>query len=194
MRSALADSPEAHAPSGVFQDWTINAGNPKGRLILLAFRTASRFASRSGVGWFIPRTIVGVSYRFFVEWVLGVEIPWRLRLGPYATVYHGQSLVINDHTTIGRNVILRHNVTIGHKKSGGECPCIGDYVEIGAGAIILGGISIGDHAVIAAGAVVTKSVPAGTSVAGNPAAPMRTSVTSQQAQEDDGSRRAQAND
>ena len=51
---------------------------------------------------------------------------------------------------------------------------IGDYVYIGAEALIMPGVTIGDHALIAAGSVVTKSVPSGIVAAGNPARPICT--------------------
>ena len=56
-------------------------------------------------------------------------------------------------------IVIRQNVTIGQVRD--QYPVIGNRVEIGAGAIILGGVTIGDDAVIAAGAVVVKDVPAG---------------------------------
>jgi serine O-acetyltransferase/putative colanic acid biosynthesis acetyltransferase WcaB len=84
-------------------------------------------------------------------------------------VYHGAGIVINGRTVLGDDVAIRQNVTIGNARSGGPCPVIGDRVELGAGAIVIGGISIGDDARIGAGAVVTKDVPAGATAVGNPA-------------------------
>ena len=61
--------------------------------------------------------------------------------------------------------MLRHNVTIGNIRRGpGDttaCPVIGDGVEFGAGAVVVGPITVGDKALIGANAVVSKDVPAG---------------------------------
>ena len=73
--------------------------------------------------------------------------------------WHPVGIVIGGKSRIGEGCIIRQNVTIGQVRD--PHPVIGDRVEIGAGAIILGGVTIGDDAVIAAGAVVVKDVPAG---------------------------------
>ncbi|MFA5493690.1 MAG: DapH/DapD/GlmU-related protein [Porticoccaceae bacterium] len=73
--------------------------------------------------------------------------------------WHPVGIVIGGKSRIGEHCIIRQNVTIGQVRD--RYPVIGDRVEIGAGAIILGGITIGDDAVIAAGAVVVRDVPAG---------------------------------
>ncbi|CCW10914.1 MULTISPECIES: serine O-acetyltransferase [Rhodococcus] len=153
----------------VFQDWAANAGNPKARIVLVTFRLAH--ALRSTRYWRINPAVllVGVVYRVMVEWILGIEIPWKTKIGPNFVVYHGIGIVINDGTIIGRGVTLRHNVTLGTKTHGGPAPRIEDDVEIGASAIIIGDITIGRGAVVGAGAVVSKDVPAGAVVVGNPA-------------------------
>lgn len=113
-----------------------------------------------------------ILYRISIEWVLGIELPWNLEIGKGIHLYHGHSLVINDKSKIGANVILRHCTTIGSKilPNGIECaPEIGDNVDIGSNAVILGNIHIGNNAIIGAGAVVVKDVPKDAVVGGNPA-------------------------
>lgn len=150
---------------------TANRGNPKGRVVLGAFRLAhaARGTGRAPV-WSLP--IVAL-YRVVIDWLLGVEIPPSLRAGPGLCVWHGTGLVLHKGVVLGQGVTLRHGVTIGILGDGRDdtavAPVIGDRVDIGAGAIILGPITIGDDAVIGAGSVVITDVPAGATAVGNPA-------------------------
>ena len=84
---------------------------------------------------------------------------------------HYGTIVINRRSKIGKNVVVMHNVTLGAKGRSKDMnvPQVGDNVYIGAGATLLGGISIGDNCTIGAGSVVTKNVKEGTIVVGNPA-------------------------
>ena len=85
---------------------------------------------------------------------------------------HPIGIVINKNAKIGRNCTIWQNVTIGDKCSktnNGTYPTIGDNVQIFAGSIIVGGITIGNNAVIGAGTVVLKDVPENATVVGNPA-------------------------
>jgi putative colanic acid biosynthesis acetyltransferase WcaB len=156
-----------------------NPRDPRSQLILIMFRLAQGAYRSDGTLrlWCIPLV---VGYRFITEFILGIELRPRTSVGPGLSIYHGFSIVVNDHAIIGKDVKLRHNVTIGHLRPGGPSPVIGDGVEFGAGAIVLGGVHIGDGAVIGAGAVVTKDVPAGYVAVGNPATirPRRSSVSS----------------
>lgn len=158
------------------QDWEANRANPKGRLIMVLFRLAHALKHGSRL-WLPVAVVYGVFYRVFVEWFLCVELPWKTRVGPGLRLDHGQGLVVNDHTVIGKNCLLRHAITIGNKQradgSYSGSPVIGDGVDIGAQVVILGEVKVGDRAVIGAGSVVTKDVPAGTVVAGNPARVLR---------------------
>lgn len=150
-------------------DLAANRGQAKGAFVVLAYRVAH--SARGPVGR-RPRLVsipVGVAYRFFVEWILTVEIPWGTQIGSELRVYHGAGIVINDRTVIGSNVGIRQHVTIGNSGTDGPCPVIEDNVELGAGCIIIGDITVGRGAVVGAGAVVTKDVPAGATVVGNPA-------------------------
>ncbi|MGL5178889.1 MAG: serine acetyltransferase [Aeromonas veronii] len=103
----------------------------------------------------------------------GLDISPRARLGWGLRLYHPQNIVIGDGVQMGRDCILRHNCTLGNKpdRQSGQLlsPSVGDGVEFGTGAIVIGAIAIGDHASVGAGAVVTRSVPARAVVAGNPA-------------------------
>lgn len=153
----------------IFGDLESNRGNPRIQMLLILYRIASRArrpTSRAPRWYAIP---VGVVYRLVSEWIFGVELPWKTRVGSSLTVHHGYMLVVNDGTVIGDNVILRHGVTLGNLMPGGPCPTIEDRVDIGASATILGGVKIGSGARIGAGAVVTKDVPAGAIAVGVPA-------------------------
>lgn len=114
-----------------------------------------------------------VAYRFVTEWLFQIELPAATQIGKGLIIDHGFALVVNKHTIIGDDCRLRHCVTIGCKVNAdgtqGPSPRIGHRVEVGAGAIIIGDITIGNDAVIGAGAVVTKDVPEGAVVVGNPA-------------------------
>lgn len=153
----------------IFQDWTSNVGNIKARFVLVLFRAAKFVRTR-------PMPVVLILspylffYRIFVEWLLAIELPWGVDLGPGAKIYHGFGLVVHANTKIGKNVILRHNTTIGLAHTNIiSVPIIGDNVDIGSNVVILGDISIGNNSIIGAGSVVTKSIPPNCIVVGNPA-------------------------
>lgn len=86
---------------------------------------------------------------------------------------HPVGIVINKHVQIGENTLIYQNVTIGDGKrnpeTGRTSPIIGKNVVIYSNSVIIGGITIGDKAIIGAGSVVLHDVPAGATVAGNPA-------------------------
>ena len=95
---------------------------------------------------------------------LGIQIPYNTNIGGGFSIHHYSCIVIHGKTTIGKNFNLRHGVTIGDINGG--FPLIGDNVTVGAGAKILGGITIGDNVKIGANAVVTKDVPSNSTVVG----------------------------
>lgn len=153
-------------------DMNANRGNLKGKLVVFAFRLAHLFSGfRKGV--LFPIWVVCIPYlvlyRVCIEWILGIELPQKTEIGPGLIIWHGQGTVVNDHSVLGANVQLRHNVTIGNREFYGPCPIIEDDVDIGAGAFILGPIRIGKGARIGAAAVVLQDVPAGAIAVGNPA-------------------------
>lgn len=93
------------------------------------------------------------------------------QFGPGFVLVHSQGVVINSAVKGGQNIKIEHQVTIGAEK--GAAPILGNNVFIGAGAKILGVVTIGNDAKIGANAVVTKDVPAGATAVGIPAKVVR---------------------
>jgi serine acetyltransferase len=150
-------------------DLAANRGNAKGMVVLVGYRVA---AAVRGTGrrplWAVPILAV---YRVVVDWVLGVELPPSVVAGPGLRIWHGTGLVVHANVRLGADVTLRHNTTLGAKGEAHDAPApvLGDRVDVGAGAIVLGDLTVGDDAVVGAGAVVVDDVPAGATVVGNPA-------------------------
>jgi len=113
--------------------------------------------------------VCGSYYSFISGWLLGVDISYNTKIGKGLVIYHGMGLVINPLSTIGENIILRHNTTIGNAHINGAAPQIGDNVDVGCHSVIIGDIYIGDNCIIGAGTLINKNVPDNCIVVGNPA-------------------------
>ena len=95
----------------------------------------------------------------------GAHLGYGAHFADVPVLPHGlYGIIISHHASVGKNCVIYHQVTIGEAKDGEGAPQIGDYVKIGAGAKLLGPISVGDHARIGANCVVTQDVPANASV------------------------------
>ncbi|MCU1498272.1 MAG: putative transferase [Acidimicrobiales bacterium] len=149
------------------RDLDANRGETKSLLLVVAYRlaAAAHAASRRSPVHRLAALPILVAYRIVVEWVLGVELPPATAVGPGLRIRHGQGLVVNPSSRLGADVLLRHGVTIGNIRRGpGDVtasPVVGDGVEIGANAVVVGPIRIGAGARIGAGTVVSTDVPAG---------------------------------
>ncbi len=108
------------------------------------------------------------------RFLTGIEIHPGAKLGRRLIIDHGMGVVIGETAEIGNDVYIYHQVTLGGTSSEQvkRHPTVGNNVIIGAGAKVLGAISIGDNARIGANAVVIAPVPAGTTVVGIPARPV----------------------
>jgi serine O-acetyltransferase len=106
-----------------------------------------------------------------VSEVFGVDIHPAARIGRGIMIDHAHSIVVGETAVVGDNVSMLHSVTLGGtgKEDGDRHPKIGNGVLIGAGAKVLGNITIGHCTRIAAGSVVLMDVPACKTVAGVPA-------------------------
>ena len=105
------------------------------------------------------------------RFLTGIEIHPGATIGRRFFIDHGMGVVIGETAEIGDDVTLYHGVTLGGTswKEGKRHPTLGRGVVVGAGAKILGPITIGDEAKIGSNAVVVKDVPAGATAAGIPA-------------------------
>lgn len=103
--------------------------------------------------------------------VFGVDIHPAARVGKGIMFDHAHSIVIGETAVVGDNVSILHAVTLGGtgKDEGDRHPKIGDGVLIGAGAKVLGNITVGRCSRIAAGSVVLQDIPEKSTVAGVPA-------------------------
>jgi len=103
--------------------------------------------------------------------VYGIELPYSVILGRRVVIEHQGAIVIHGNCQIGDDCILRQGVTLGNKtlERPMDAPILGKRVNVGAGAKILGAVTIGDDATIGANAVVLSDVPAGAIAVGIPA-------------------------
>ncbi len=101
----------------------------------------------------------------------GIEIHPAAVIGEYCFIDHGMGVVIGETAVIGDRCTLYQGVTLGGMsiEKGKRHPTIGDDVVVGAGAMLLGPITVGDRARIGANAVVLKDVPADAVMVGIPA-------------------------
>ncbi len=108
------------------------------------------------------------------RWLTGIEIHPAAKLGRRLVIDHGMGVVIGETAEIGDDVYLYHQVTLGGTSlaQGKRHPTIGDGVIIGAGAKILGAITIGAGARIGANALIIRPVPAGTTMVDAAARPL----------------------
>lgn len=104
------------------------------------------------------------------RWCSGIEIHPGARIGPGFFIDHGMGVVIGETAEIGPNVTLYHGVTLGGTswKKGKRHPTLEENVVVGAGAKILGPITIGARTRVGANAVVVRDVPPDSVVVGIP--------------------------
>lgn len=117
-------------------------------------------------GWLVPARLVSHLGRFFT----GIEIHPGARIGRGLFIDHGMGVVIGETSEIGDNVTLYQGVTLGGTSLRREKrhPTLGRNVVVGAGAAILGAITIGDGSRIGGGSVVVNDVPPNSVVVGIP--------------------------
>ena len=114
---------------------------------------------------FLPRALSQ-----FARFITGIEIHPGATIGSGLFIDHGMGVVVGETTEIGDNVTLFQGVTLGGtgKQRGKRHPTIGSHVVVGAGAKVLGPITVGDYVKIGANSVVLQDVPDHSTVVGIP--------------------------
>ncbi len=116
--------------------------------------------------WNIPLVPRAISE--FGRWLTGIEIHPGAQIGAHFVIDHGMGVVIGETAIVGNGVIIYQGVTLGGTAllAGKRHPTIGDRVVIGAGAKILGNITVGTGSRIGANAVVLSNVAPDATVVG----------------------------
>ena len=128
---------------------------------------------RYTIPWRPVRLPFSFIYKFckpFVETMTGIELPCEVVLGRRLVIEHFGGIIISGDASFGDDCVVRNGVTVGlrhtHQR---RSPTIGNRVDIGAGAKLLGRIRIGDNTIIGANAVVLCDVPPNSIAVGVPA-------------------------
>src|SRR5712691_4345732 len=106
----------------------------------------------------------------WVRWFTGIEIHPGAQIGRRLFIDHGLGVVVGETSVVGDDVTLYQGVTLGGtgKEKGKRHPTLGNNIQIGSGAKLLGNITIGDNCRVGAGSVVLRSVRANSTIVGVP--------------------------
>ena len=106
----------------------------------------------------------------FIQIITGIELPCEVEIGKNFRIDHFGGIIVSGFASFGDNCVIRDGVTVGLRRvDEPSAPRIGNNVDIGTGAKLLGGITIGDNVSIGANAVVLRDVPANSIAVGVPA-------------------------
>jgi serine O-acetyltransferase len=122
----------------------------------------------------IVRQICELYYYYLFTWVrftLQIELPRSTAIDGGLRIDHFGGIIINSQAVAGKNFTITHGVLLGETDTG--VPVLGDNVSLGVGARVIGGITLGNYVQVGCGAVVTKSFSDGAVVAGVPAKLLR---------------------
>ncbi|MEM7228640.1 MAG: serine O-acetyltransferase [Planctomycetota bacterium] len=155
------------------EDWLTN-GEDRSRPGYRALRMYRFGVWRMSVKPRLLRAPLSLIYRMLHRRVrnrYGIELHYTARIGRRFLIAHQGAIVIHEHATIGDDCLIRQGVTIGAAGTYSieDAPVLGDRVSVGAGAMILGRVTIGDDVTIGPNAVVMSNVPAGAMVVAPPA-------------------------
>jgi serine O-acetyltransferase len=161
QREAWRSDRRRYPPHAFVRDWSIYA---------IAIYRLGRWNDQrpSSLRRYLLDRIYWAAFRV-VELLTGVSFSKQTEIGPGLRIHHFGNIFVNERSHIGSNCTLRQGVTIGTLTDDGLAPTIGDDVDIGAYAQVLGGVHVGDGARIGAMSVVLDDVPPGATAVGVPA-------------------------
>lgn len=128
-----------------------------------------RYSLRPGLLRKLCSMVYLVLYKF-VQILTGIELPCEVEVGRNFVIDHFGGIVVSGFARFGDNCRIRNGVVVGLARTDDPCaPVIGNNVDIGAGAKVLGRIRVGNNVLIGANAVVTRDVPDDSIAVGVPA-------------------------
>lgn len=150
INSVSAEVPDWSREKKRFFEW-----NP-GKSLLASIRRYQRFSMRDLFCFTIVKKVFVLQHRFW-SIVTGADIPLNCDIGGGLLIPHPNGIVLHSKVKVGPNCLILQQVTLGDRNGG--VPALGGHVDIGAGAKLLGAITVGNHTVIGANSVVLKDVP-----------------------------------
>jgi len=119
----------------------------------------------------IPFSLIYKSLYRKIRNTYGIDLPYTVQLGRRVIIEHQSCIIVHGYSTVGDDCVIRQGVTIGNRylNSPLDTPKLGARVNVGAGAKILGNITIGDDVNIGANAVVLIDILQGQTAVGIPA-------------------------
>ena len=147
------------------RDWT-----RRGLWVMVVYRYGNwRYGIRNRA-LRLPFSMAYKLMKVLSEILTGIELPCEAKLGRRFRIDHFGGIVISGDAVFGDDCVIRNGVTVGLRITGQRgAPVIGNRVDIGAGAKVLGSIQIGDDVAIGANAVVITDVPTNSIAVGVPA-------------------------
>lgn len=154
------------------EDWHTYHGDlaRQGLWVMWVYRFG-RWRYRIRSRWLrMPFSLLYRVLKLVSQMLTGIDLPCEAQVGRRFCIEHFGGIIISGDSVIGDDVVIRNGVTLGLRHTGVRgAPTIGNRVDIGAGAKILGPVQIGDDVVIGANAVVIHDVPAAHLAVGVPA-------------------------
>jgi serine O-acetyltransferase len=152
-------------------DCRVNTEYPLSRLVMAIYRYGNwvhrkvRIPVVSHILW----AIYWVAYIAICYMICGSAIPAKCTIGRGLSLPHPFGIFLTRQVVIGDNALIMHQVTIGFRGESRDSPILGNDVYVGAGAKILGRLTVGNNSFIGANAVVLDDVPSNATAVGIPA-------------------------